>query len=76
MLVEDAFRLGRLDDREYGRILAEVRRARPRPGGVGAAIDERAGLGGPRRMDPLGPLAPNPRAEELGGTVPQLQWRF
>jgi hypothetical protein len=75
MLIEDAFRLGRLEDREHGRILAEVRRARPRPGGLGAAIDERAGLGGPR-MDPLGPLAPNPRAEELGGTVPQLQWRF
>ena len=76
MLVEDAFRLRRLEDRVYGRLVAEVRRARPRAGGLGAAIDDRAGLTGTRFTDPHGPLAPDPRSQELGGTVPQLQWRF
>jgi len=74
MIVEDAFRTHRLDDPPYARLIAELRRARPRPGGMAAAIDERAL--GPRRLDPVGPLAPDPRSEEMGGTVPQLQWRF
>jgi hypothetical protein len=74
MLVENAFSAGALDDPPYAALIAELRRARPRPGGLGAAIDER-GLG-PRRPEPLGPLGPDPRSEELGGTVPQLEWRF
>jgi hypothetical protein len=77
MLVEDAFRLNRLEgDPVFGRVISEVRRARPRPGGARAAIADRAGLGGPSRDDPFRTMAPDPRSEEMGGTVPQLQWRF
>src|SRR5262249_3708802 len=48
MLVEDAFSRAALDTPPYAALIAELRRARPRPGGLGAAIDER-GLG-PRRL--------------------------
>jgi hypothetical protein len=42
---------------------------------MGAAIDDR-GLGPRQNAIPYGPLSPDPRSEEMGGTVPQLQWRF
>jgi hypothetical protein len=74
MIVEDAFRAHKLEDAPYARLIAEVRRARPRAGGDAAAIDERAL--GPRRLEPPGPLSPDPRSQELGGTVPPLEWRF
>lgn len=76
-IIENAYRLGQLEGTGfYGRMVAVVRRARPRPDNPGFDMSEAAGLTGPRRLDPTGPLAPDPRSEEMGGTVPQLQWRF
>lgn len=76
-IVETAYRQGKLEDPAfYGPMIATVRRARPRPDDPGFDMSEAAGLTGPRRLDPTGPLAPDPRSEELGGGVPQLQWRF
>jgi hypothetical protein len=74
MIVEDAFRTGKLDEAPYAHLIAEIRSASPRRGGEAEAIDERAL--GPRRFEPMGSLSPDPRSEELGGTVPQLEWRF
>jgi hypothetical protein len=76
-IVENAYREGKLEDPAfYGPMVATVRRARPRPDDPGFDMSEAAGLAGPRRLDPTGPLAPDPRSEEMGGTTPQLQWRF
>jgi hypothetical protein len=75
MIVETAYQRRLLETGYYARLIAEVRRARPRPGGMGAAIDDR-GLGPRQTAIPFGPLSPDPRSEEMGGTVPQLQWRF
>jgi len=77
-IIENAYRLDKLEGTGfYPRMVAVVRAARPRPDNPGFDMSEAAGLTGPRQaLDPTGPLAPNPRAEEMGGTVPQLQWRF
>jgi hypothetical protein len=76
-IIETAFREGKLEDPAFfGPMVATVRRARPRPDDPGFDMSEAAGLTGPRRLDPTGPLAPDPRSEEMGGTVPQFQWRF
>lgn len=81
-IIQNAFILGKLDDPSsfYGPLVAEFRRARPRPDDPGRDIDEAAGLG-PRRLDPLAPIpgtagAGDWRSQEMGGQVPQLQWRF
>ena len=81
-IIQNAFILGKLDDMTsfYGPLVAEFRRARPRPHDPGRDIDEAAGLG-PRRLDPLAPIPGSPgagdwRSQEMGGQVPQLQWRF
>ena len=75
-IVQDAFRSGKLEnDPFFSPKVAEVRRAQPRPDDPGADVDEAAGMG-PRRLDPTGPLAPDPRSQEMGGSVAQLQWRW
>jgi hypothetical protein len=79
-IVQYAFLLGKLDETTgfYGPKVAEVRRARPRPQDLGRDIDEVAGLG-PRDRDatpPLTGLGGDWRSQEMGGQVPQLQWRF
>jgi hypothetical protein len=77
-IVEDAFLKGKLDDPDfYGPLVAEVRKARPRPDDPGFDIDETAGVTNPRTTPPPGSVgAPDPRSEEMGGSVPQLVWRF
>jgi len=81
-IMQNAFILGKLDDMSsfYGPLVAEFRRARPRPHDPGRDVDEAAGLG-PRRLDPFAPIPGSAgggdwRSQELGGQVPQLQWRF
>jgi hypothetical protein len=79
-IVQYAYLLGKTEETEgfYGPKVAEVRRSRPRPHDPGRDIDEAAGLG-PRRSDP-GPsvtgMGGDWRSQEMGGQVPQLQWRF
>ena len=78
-IIEDAWKNKKLDDKEfYGRFVEEVRRARPRPKDIARDINERAGTTGPaqRATDYFGPVPRDPRSEEMGGNVPQLQWRF
>ena len=50
--MQNAFILGNLDDMTsfYGPLVAEFRRARPRPHDPGRDVDEAAGLG-PRRSN-------------------------
>jgi hypothetical protein len=76
-IVQVAFLYGKLEDPSfYGPLVAEVRRARPRAEDRGRDIDEAAGVGN-RRIDPFGPMGPTDRrSEEMGGFVPQLQWRI
>jgi hypothetical protein len=77
-IVQYAYLLGKLNDTSgfYGPLVAEVRRARPRPDNPGRDIDEAAGVGN-RRINPLGPMGvTDHRSEEMGGFVPQLQWRI
>jgi hypothetical protein len=76
-IVENAYAQGKLEDAAfYGPLVAEVRKARPRPDDPSFAMDEAAGMTGPKRIDPFAPTAPDWRSEEMGGTVAQLQWRF
>jgi hypothetical protein len=77
-IVQVAFLTNQLDDPNfYGPLVAEVRRARPRPEDPGFDIDEAAGVTNPATRIPYGAVgAPDPRSEEMGGNVPQLQWRF
>jgi hypothetical protein len=76
-IVQVAFLSNKLEDPDfYGPLVAEVRRARPRPEDRGRDIDEAAGVGN-RRIDVLGPMGvTDHRSEEMGGFVPQLQWRI
>lgn len=76
-IVQVGFLTNQLEDPKfYGPLIAEIRRARPRPDDPGFDIDEAAGVANPR----VAPFAPtgvvDPRAEEMGGNVPQLVWRF
>jgi hypothetical protein len=73
MIVEDAFRTGKLGEAPYAYLIVEIRSADPRLGGEAAAIDERTPE--PWRFEPMGALRPDPRSEALGGTVAQLEWR-
>jgi hypothetical protein len=83
-IIQNAFILGKLDDTTgfYGPLVAEFRRARPRPDDPGRDVDEAAGLAGPRRdaLPPMGSPGGGSggdwRSQEMGGQVPQLQWHF